>query len=139
MARLFGVHKNTVRAWLRQGLLAIDGQRPTVARGEAIRHFLSERRAQSKHPTGSGRIYCLPCRAPKVPALKMVECVITGTGGTLQGICPDCERMIYRRVNPQRIAEVCGDLDVTVTQARPRLVDTTKLNVNCDSIEANQQ
>jgi transposase-like protein len=35
IARLFKLHKNTVRAWLRQGLEAIDGQRPTVVRGEA--------------------------------------------------------------------------------------------------------
>jgi hypothetical protein len=30
IARLFEIHKNTVRAWLRQGLQAIDGSRPTV-------------------------------------------------------------------------------------------------------------
>jgi hypothetical protein len=138
IARLFGIHKNTVRSWLRQGLAAIDGQRPTVVRGEAVRQFLSERRARAKHPTGPGRIYCLPCRQPKVPALKMAECVIAGTVGTLQGICSDCGRMIYRQVNTQRIAEVCGDLGVTITQARPRLVDTTQPNVNCDSMEANR-
>ena len=119
IAGLFKVHKNTVRGWLRQGLEAIDGQRPTVARGEAIRRFLSERRARAKCPSGPGRIYCLPCRAPKVPALKMAECIMTGdTTGTLQGICPDCGRMIYRRVNPQKIDAVRGDLDVTFTQAR---------------------
>ena len=50
--------------------------------------------------------------------MKMAECVETSdTTGTLQGICPDCERMIYRRVNPQKIAAVRGDLDVTFTQA----------------------
>ena len=34
IARLFNVHKNTVRNWLKQGLETIDGQRPTVVRGE---------------------------------------------------------------------------------------------------------
>jgi hypothetical protein len=135
-ARLFSVHKNTVRSWLKQGLEPIDGQRPTVVRGEDVRRFLTERRARAKRPSGPGRIYCLPCRAPKVPALKMAECVATGdTTGTLQGICPDCGRMIYRRVNPQKIGAVRGDLDVTFTQAEPRLEDTTKPNVNCDSTE----
>jgi len=137
MARLFSVHKNTVRSWLKQGLEPIDGQRPTVVRGEDVRRFLTERRARAKRPSGPGRIYCLPCRAPKVPALKMAECVATGdTTGTLQGICPDCGRMIYRRVNPQKIDAVRGDLDVTFTQAEPRLEGTTKPNVNCDSPES---
>ena len=139
-ARLFKLHKNTVRTWLRQGLAAIDGQRPTVVRGEEIRRFLYERRARSKQPSGPGRIYCLPCRAPKVPALKMAECVATGdTTGTLRGICPDCGRMIHRRVNPLKLDDVRGDLDVTFTQAEARIEDTTKPNVNCDSTEGDHR
>jgi hypothetical protein len=48
----------------------------------------------------------------------MAECVRSGeTVGALRGICPDCERMIYRRVNPMKIHAVRGDLDVTFTQA----------------------
>jgi hypothetical protein len=42
MARLFNVHKNTIRSWFKQGLEVIDRQRPTVARGEEIRRFLAE-------------------------------------------------------------------------------------------------
>ena len=95
---------------------------------------MTERRACAKRPCGPGRIYCLPCRAPKVPALKMAECVKIGdTTGTLQGICPDCGRMIYRRVNPQKIDAIRGDLDVTFTQAGSRIEETTKPNVKCDS------
>jgi hypothetical protein len=134
MERLFNVHKNTIRSWLKQGLKAIDSQRPTVVRGEEIRSFLTERRVRAKRACGPGRIYCLPCRAPKVPAGKMVDCIETGdTTGTLQGICPDCNRMIYRRVNPQKLATVRGDLEVMVTQAQPRIGDMVKPNVNCDS------
>jgi hypothetical protein len=140
MARRFNVHKNTVRNWIKQGLEPIDGQRPTVVRGEEIRRFLGERRARAKRPSGPGRIYCLPCREPKVPAGKMAECVTTGdTTGTLQGICPDCGRMIYRRVNPQNLDAVSGDLDVTITQAQPRIEETARRNVNCDSMHGDQR
>ena len=136
IARLLSVHKNTVRSWLKQGLEPIDGQRPSVVRGEEVRRFLTERRARAKRPSGPGRIYCLPCRAPKVPALKMAECITTSdTIGTLQGICPDCGRMIYRRVNPQKIDAIRGDLELSFTQAEPRIEDTTKPTVKCDSTE----
>src|SRR5262245_52348186 len=139
-ARLFSVHKNTVRAWFKQGLKAIDGQRPAVARGEEIRRFLGERRTQAKRPAGPGRIYCLPCRAPKVPAGKMAECVvIRDTAGTLQGICPDCGRMIYRKVNPQKLVAARGDLDITITQAGLRIEETAAPNVNCDFSEGDGQ
>src|SRR5690349_4993872 len=104
VSRLFGIHKNTVRNWLRQGLEPIDDQRPTVIRGTEIRRFLTDRRSRTKQTCGPGRIYCLPCRAPKVPAGKMAECVEVGDStGTLRGICPDCDRMIYRRVNPKHL------------------------------------
>jgi len=140
MAHLFRVHKNTVRNWFKQGLAPIDDQRPIVVRGEEIRRFLGERRARVKRPSGPGRIYCLPCRGPKVPAGKMAECVAMGEStGTLQGICPDCNRMIYRRVNPQKLHRVSGDLDVTFRQARPRLEEIAKPNVNCDSTGGGQR
>lgn len=135
VARLFRVHKNTVRNWFKQGLTPIDGQRPTVVRGADIRQFLGERRARAKRPSGPGRIYCLPCREPKVPAGGMAECVVTGdSAGMLQGICPDCDRMIYRKVNPQRLDAVRGDLDVTIAQARLRIEEIVKPSVSCDSI-----
>jgi hypothetical protein len=139
-SRLFKVHKNTVRHWLKQGLKPIDDQRPTLIRGEEIRRFLDDRRARAKTPSGAGRIYCLPCRAPKMPALKMAECVVTGdTTGTLQGICPDCDRMIYRRVNPQKLDAVRGNLEVTITRVGARITDTARPNVNCDFSERGHQ
>ena len=104
MARLFKVHKNTVRNWFRQGLEA--DRRPAPDRGPWRGNSPLPWRAPGAREAacGPGRIYCLPCRAPKVPAGKMAECVATGdTTGTLRGICPDCDRMIYRRVNPQKL------------------------------------
>jgi helix-turn-helix protein len=139
-SRLFKIHKNTVRNWLKQGLEPIDDQRPTVIRGLELRRFLTDRRVRAKQACGSGRIYCLPCRAPKVPAGNMAECIATDdTTGSLQGICPDCNRMIYRRVNPQKLNAVRGDLDVTVTQAGPRIEEMTKPNVNYDSTEGDHR
>ena len=61
------------------------------------------------------------------------------TAGTLQGICPDCNRMIYRRVNPQKLDAVRGDLDVTVSQAASRIEETANPNVNCDSTGGSRQ
>lgn len=134
VSRLFGIHKNTVRNWIKQGLAPIDNHRPILFRGQEIARFLTERRARAKQTCGSGRIYCVACHAPKVPAGKMAECVpATDTRGMLRGICPDCNRMIYRRVNPKKLDTVRGDLDVTVTQAKSRIEERGEPNVNCDS------
>jgi hypothetical protein len=134
VSRLFKIHKNTVRNWLKQGLQSIDDQRPTLIRGSELARFLTERRASSKQKCGPGHIYCLPCRAAKVPAGKFAECVpASTTTGSLNGICPDCDRMIYRRLNPQKLDAVRGDLEINVTQPRMRIRESAEPNVNCDS------
>ena len=44
LAACFGVHKNTVRHWQRDGLKPIDGGRPLLFQGAVVRAFLSTRR-----------------------------------------------------------------------------------------------
>jgi hypothetical protein len=134
VSRLFAIHKNTVRNWMRDGLEPIDDQRPALVKGQELARFLIDRRARSKQTCGPGRIYCLPCRAPKVPAGKIADCVlISDTTATVHGICPDCNRIIYRRVNPQKLEAMRGELDIKITQPRTRIEETAKPNVNCDS------
>jgi hypothetical protein len=134
IARLFGIHKNTVRSWLKQGLAAIDDRRPTLVTGQELSRFLHERRQKAKQSCGPGRIYCIACRAPKVPAGKMAECITAGPlAGNLCGMCPDCDRPIYRRVNLGKIGAIRGDLEITFTQPFPRLRESATPSVNCDS------
>jgi hypothetical protein len=134
IARLFGLHKNTVRNWLKQGLVAIDEGRPMLILGRELSRFLQERRQKAKQSCGPGRIYCIACRAPKVPAGKMAECIPTGPrAGNLRGICPDCDRLIYRRVNLAKIDAVRGELEITFTQLHSRIEGSPTPSVNCDS------
>ena len=81
--------------------------------------FLCERRRKAKQACGPGRIYCIACRAPKMPADNIVDCIpASATAGNLCGICPDCERLIYRRVNLGKIGAIRGDLEITIRGRR---------------------
>jgi hypothetical protein len=134
IARLFGIHKNTVRNWLKQGLAAIDDRRPTLILGRELLRFLQERRKRARQSCGPGRIYCIACRAPKAPAGKMADCIPIGPlAGNLCVICPDCHRLIYRRVNLAKINAVRGELEITVTGPRARIGESVVPSVNCDS------
>jgi hypothetical protein len=139
IARLFGIHKNTVRSWLKQGLQPIDDRRPTLFLGRELSRFLQERRQKVKQSCGPGRIYCVACRAPKAPAGNMADCIPASTTvGKLCGICPDCQRLIYRRVNLAKIDAIRGNLEITFTQPHPRIGESAAPFVNCDSGEKAQ-
>jgi hypothetical protein len=139
IAHLFGVHKNTVRSWVKQGLQPIDGQRPALFHGPVLVAFLQRRRECAKQSCPPGHIYCLPCRAPKAPAGNMAEFVpVADTTGNLRGICPDCDRLIHRRVNQTKIKAIQGNLEITFADAPPRMRERIAPSVNCDFGKENQ-
>lgn len=130
---MLGVHKNTVRNWLRQGLSTIDQRRPTLIMGRVLADYLRASRTKRKQRCGSGQIYCVKCRVPREPAGDMADYVpITPTSGNLRGICPVCDILIHRRVSWAKMNDIKGKLDLTLPQAWPRITGTNIPPVNCD-------
>jgi hypothetical protein len=131
IARLFGNHRNTVRDWVKRGLPTIDHKLPMLIHGSDLAAFLQARRLKNKRTCQPGEIYCLRCRAPKSPAGDMADYQsITTTRGNLVAICPSCESMIYRGVNLGKLDQVRGNLQVTMAQALPHIVESSRLSVN---------
>lgn len=132
-ARLFGIHKNTVRAWVKGGLPVCDSKRPTLILGSELAAFLKGRREKNKRRCQPGEIYCVRCRAVKTPAGNMADYLpITATLGSLIGICPDCEGMIYRRASLAKLSQIQGKLTVTITKVQRRVSETSIPTVNSD-------
>ena len=135
IARLFAIHKNTVRRWLKEGLPTTDTKRPYLILGEDLRAFIDKRRGRNKKPCKPGEIYCVRCRVPKAPAGGMAEYLpLTNTSGNLSAICPDCSAMMYRRVNLLKLQSIKANLDVTMAEAMVRIGETSHptVNVNFD-------
>lgn len=132
-AHLFGVHKNTVRAWVKAGLPVCDGKRPTLILGPDLAAYLKACRTKNKRPCQPGEIYCVRCRAPKHPAGSMAEYrPTTERLGNLIGICPDCEGMLFRRVSLAKLAQTQGKLEVTFVEARRQVSESDCPSVNRD-------
>ena len=133
-ARLLGKHKNTVRAWFKQGLQPIDGRRPTLIHGLELARFLQNRRMSGKRPCPPGHMYCLKCRSPKRPAADMADYLpITDTSGNLRALCPDCGTFMHRRAAFAKLKIVSAGLDIAFPQALSRLRERAVPSVNCDS------
>lgn len=133
LAALLGVHKNTVRYWQAEGLKPIDSRRPVLFYGSTVRAFLSSRSANRKSPCGPGMLYCFKCRAPRPPALGMVDYIpISATGGNVRAICAACETVMHRRAAKASLATILPGCDVQITQAPSRLKGSPSPSLNCD-------
>jgi hypothetical protein len=83
---------------------------------------LDEARTGSKKPLKVGEMYCLKCRSPKRPAGAMADYIPLGeVSGNLRGICPTCDKLIYRRVSLAKLDAVRGGLDVAFPQGMERI------------------
>lgn len=132
-ARLFGVHRNTVREWLKRGLPTSDDRRPLLILGSDLVEFIRARRTKNKRTCQPGEIYCVRCRAPKAPAGDMADYQpVTEALGNLIAICPECEAMMYRRVSLDKLAQVRGNLDITMPQAPAHIGERIQPSVNSD-------
>ena len=133
VASLLSVHKNTVREWIKRGLPTIDDKRPKLILGKDLFTFLQAKRSKNKRPCKPGEMYCLRCQTPKPPAENMVEYhPQTETLGNLFAICPDCGAGMNRRVNLAKLEQVRGQMDITMPQGLPRIVDSEQSSVNSD-------
>jgi len=56
----------------------------------------------------------------------------TGIMGSIIGICPDCESMIYRRTSPKRLELIRQFLDITLPMGKQQLVNINQPIVNSD-------
>ena len=139
VALLFGIHKNTVRCWLKAGLEANDDKRPVLILGKYLSSFLSHRQIKNKRKCAPGELYCVRCRVPKAAAGQMADYIpITPTLGNLVAICPDCGLMMNRRVSLLRLATVGAELEITLQQALPSINESQQPTVNSDLRQGRQ-
>jgi hypothetical protein len=133
VAKLYDVHKNTVRAWIKQGLPVCDDRRPTIVLGRDLATFLQARRIKNKRTCQPGEIYCVRCREPKKPAADMVDYQsITQQIGNLIALCPDCNSIMNRRVSLINLERIRGQMDITFPQALRHISESNQPTVNSD-------
>jgi len=134
-ACLFDVHKNTVREWRKAGLPVLDERRPMLILGQDLATFLQARRIKNKRACQPGEMYCVRCRAPKIPAGGMADCLpLTPAVGHLTAICPDCFCMINQRISMAKLELLRMKLEITLPQALDQVSNTAQPSVNSDLV-----
>ena len=126
-------HKNTVLAWLRDGLKPIDQRRPVLIQGGQLASYVDARRKRRRQPCRPGEFYCFRCRTPKAAAAGTADYLpVTPSSGNLMARCSDCGTRMFRRVSLRKLAVAAGDLQVALPQAQQRLTECADPSLNCD-------
>lgn len=103
-AKLYGVHRNTVRAWQAVGLEYFRVGREDLILGSELRDFHLRRQAKRRVKTKPGQIHCMKCKESRPPAEGWVE-IASPPGATLniRALCDVCGSLMYRRVSVARL------------------------------------
>jgi hypothetical protein len=132
IAKLFGIHRNTVRHWLKEGLTAIDGRRPTLVTGAVLKAFIAKRQQAGRRTCALGEFFCFRCRAPRKPWGGMADFSIhTNKIIKATALCSVCETAMYRAI---RRADLSKFTTLIEPQELPseRLEDRPDASANCD-------
>jgi hypothetical protein len=131
IARLFEVHRNTVRAWIKAGLQTIDSRRPQLVHGADLASYLRNKRKARKQRCAPGEMFCMRCRVPRRPVDDRATFQpLTASQGNLAGRCNACASRMFRRVSIAKLASATGDLALTMTQGGEHIAESQIHTVN---------
>jgi len=132
-AILFGVHKNTVRTWLKNGLNVCDDKKPMLILGSDLREFIRNKKIKNKQKCKPWEFYCMRCRKPQAAAGDMAEYEpTTATTGRLMALCPACESIMNKYYSLAKLEALNEKLDITLPIALKHLNKTDKPLLNSD-------
>jgi len=132
IAKLFGLHRNTVRHWLKDGLQPIDDRRPILVHGAVLKAFISERQQARRQKCGPGEFFCFRCRASRKAWGNVADLAShTEKVAKLTALCCICETEMHRTIRQADVPKLDGLIDIQPI-ASERLRDRPDANVNCD-------
>lgn len=134
VCELLGVHKNTVRGWVRdEGMKPIDDCRPMLFMGAELQAFLNERQIKKKRKCNFNQIYCFKCRSPQELAGKMADLTFkTDKIAHLAALCAVCLTPLNRNIKPADIPKFEKVLIIRML-GQPTLIAPSNPSLNCDS------
>lgn len=133
VADLFGIHKNTVREWIKKGLPLCDEKRPALILGRVLAEFLQAQKAKNKRTCQPGEMYCLRCREPRKPVPDLLEYqATTDKVGNLMAICSYCNALMNRRISLAKLPLIQEQMGITFPQAQKHISDGSRPSLNSD-------
>ena len=110
-----GVSTGTIRAWVRVGLPLMRERRPFLILGDALRQYLAERATIGRVTLQPGQLYCLTCKAARLPMGRLVDCIPqTAKTARLVGLCDQCGGTCNLMISRAKIGQFAGIFDLVL-------------------------
>jgi hypothetical protein len=133
LAAVFGVHKNTVANWVKEGLPCLKERRPFLILGQDAREFLRALRARKKQSCKPDEFYCMRCKMPTKPAEGLVEFLpLSVTKGRLMGFCLHCECVVNKFIGSASLERYAAIFDLIKPTVLEHIKDCENPLLNCD-------
>lgn len=132
-AECLGVHKNTVRNYIKDGLPVIDDQRPQRIHGSDGIEFLNEKQARRNCKCAANEFYCLKCRCPRKAVPGSVSFItLSKTKLNIFGKCDVCGTDMYRGGSEAKRVEYAKTFGIE-RQGGEHITETPSPSLNCYS------
>ncbi len=133
LAAVFGVHKNTVSTWVKNGLFCLKEKRPFLILGADAKAYLKEQRVSKKQKCKPDELFCMRCKTPTKPAENFVEYFpLSATKGRLTGFCGRCECVVNKFVSYDSLVGYSALFDLTKSRELKHINDSDKPLLNSD-------
>ncbi|OOY57532.1 helix-turn-helix domain-containing protein [Solemya velum gill symbiont] len=133
LAMVFGVHKNTVSSWVKNGLPCLKERRPFLILGTEARAYLQQQRTVKKQKCKPDEFFCMRCKAPTKPAENYVEYMpLSATKGRLTGFCGRCECVVNKFISFDSLARYSVIFNLSVPKALEHINDCDNPLLNSD-------
>lgn len=113
IAHLYGIGIRTVRYWIKEGLIRVEGIYPYIVKGSELKRFLDNKQKSRKTKLLEGEFYCVKCQQARKSLNNVVSLKYSGkTIGrgikdfTIQGLCEVCGCKLNRFSNENKLPEV---------------------------------
>ncbi len=118
VSNLLGVHKSTVRNWVKtKGLMIIDDRRPMLIVGCDLYSFIKRQKRKNKRKCEAGELFCVKCRIPQMAIGQEIIChPMTPTIGRIEATCLQCSSTMNRFVNISKATKVFTNLKVVTAK-----------------------
>jgi len=134
VAELYGVHKNTVRAWVKSGLSVCDDRFPMLILGSVLREFIRDKKTKNKQKCQPWEFYCVRCRRPQSAAGGMAEYEAqTPDKGRLIALCPSCEGLMNKYTSLAQLGKLSDKLEITLPTDQKHINKRGNPLLNSDS------